>query len=74
MNSNDLIIKQKQKKTTTTKQTNKQKLYMKTEQFQNSIVRLSFLYCITDIEIAWINLTIYWLILVDKLFLIHKNA
>ena len=48
MNSNNLIIKRKQK------QTNKQKLYMKIE-FQNSIVKLSFLCRITDITIAWIN-------------------
>ena len=44
---NSFVIKQKQ--------TNKQKrIYMRTE-FQNSIVRSSFLCCITDIKIAWIN-------------------
>ena len=47
MNSDSLVIKQKQK------QTNK-KIYMKIK-FQNSIVRLSFLCCIKDIKIAWIN-------------------
>ena len=50
MNSNSLVIKQKQKQ----KQTNKQYIYMKIE-FQNSIVRLSFLCCIMDIKIGWIN-------------------
>ena len=47
MNPTGLVIKQKQK------QTNRN-IDMKIE-FQNSIVRLSFLCCITDIKIAWIN-------------------
>ena len=40
-----------------TKQTNKQtnkNIYVQIE-FQNSVERLSFLCCITDIKIAWIN-------------------
>ena len=43
MNYNSSVIKQKYYET-----------YMKIE-FQNSIVRLSYLCCITDIKIAWIN-------------------
>ena len=45
MNSNSLVIKQKQ-------QTNKE---TKTYEFQNSTVRLSFLYRTADIKIVWIN-------------------
>ena len=57
MNSNNLVIKQKQ--------TNKQ-TYKKTES-QNSIVRLSFLSHVTDIKIASIN---SWLV---RQFLIDYN-
>ena len=46
MNYNSSVIKQKYYKTN--------KIYMKIE-FRNSIVRLSYLCCITDIKIAWIN-------------------
>ena len=48
--SDSLVIKQKTQKN---KQTNKI-IYMKIE-FKNSILRLSFLYCITDIKNGWIN-------------------
>ena len=53
MNSDSLVIKQKQKQTNN-------KIYMEIEfqnsiVTQNSIVRLSFLCRITDIKIAWIN-------------------
>ena len=47
MNSNSFVIKQKQKQTN--KQTNKQ--YMKIE-FQNSIIKVSFLCRIQGIKIA----------------------
>ena len=48
MNSNSLVNNQKQK------QTNKQTIKIKIE-FQNSIVKSSFLCLTTDIKIAWIN-------------------
>ena len=48
MNSNSLVIKKNQR------QANKQFIYMKI-QFQNSIVRLSFLCHVTDIKISWVN-------------------
>ena len=46
MNPNSLIIKQNRNK-----QTNKKNMYNQ-DQFQNSIVRLSFLCRVTDIKIA----------------------
>ena len=54
MNSNNFLIKQKNKKIKKNKRA-KMYIYMKIE-FQNSIVRLSFLCRITDIKIAWISL------------------
>ena len=47
INSNSVVSKED-------KQTDKQNIYVKGE-FQNSVVRLSFLCHITDIKIAWIN-------------------
>ena len=50
MNSSNLVIMQKQKQTNIPAKY----MYIKIE-FQNSIARLSFLCCITEIKIAWIN-------------------
>ena len=69
MNFNSLGNKQKQK------QANKMKI-----EFQNSIVKLSFLCLIKDIKIAWINNTCHELVLSDsnvmriKNLLVHKRT